>query len=184
MLVVEALADHVERKGCKSTRSVIVQVDALSRHNLGLINTYNPGISSAWMLQRAMGVRIGEKVAPNLVNRMLGANFAAMEATGDRVMRPFLQDVMQFGPFAQTVIGQVVRDPLFIVQIMKHVGFAAMLDWAYHFFRLGLHRIQYAVMLRVAKQDDEGCYSEEHYRRRRKYDALKYGSGSDFTGAT
>ena len=33
------------------------QANALDRGALGAVNAYNPGLSSAWMLQRAMSVR-------------------------------------------------------------------------------------------------------------------------------
>lgn len=67
------------------------QVDALDMDSLGCINAYNPGLSGAWMLQRAMSVRPGHAPAPNFINRLLGQNFAAMERMGDPVLKPFLQ---------------------------------------------------------------------------------------------
>lgn len=35
-------------------------------------------------------------------------NFAAMEGLGEPVMKPFLQDVIQFGPLLQTMGAQMV----------------------------------------------------------------------------
>jgi hypothetical protein len=63
------------------------------RDDLRLINPYNPALSAAWMLQRAMTAARapGEAAPPALINKMLGGNFAAMESLGDAVMRPFLQ---------------------------------------------------------------------------------------------
>jgi hypothetical protein len=43
------------------------------------------------MLQRAMSVRVGEAVDRALINRMLASNFSSMAASGDDVMKPFLQ---------------------------------------------------------------------------------------------
>ena len=64
----------------------------LDRGALAGINAYNPGLSSAWMLQRAMSVRPGQPPAPGFVNELLGANFAAMSRRGDdAVLKPFLQ---------------------------------------------------------------------------------------------
>ena len=68
-----------------------VQVSALDAASLGRINAYNPGLSGAWMLQRAMSVRPGAPPAADFINRLLGQNFAAMERMGDPVLRPFLQ---------------------------------------------------------------------------------------------
>ena len=67
------------------------QADALDRDALVAINAYNPGLSSAWMLQRAMSVRPGRPPAPGFVNALLGANFGAMQRRGDAVLKPFLQ---------------------------------------------------------------------------------------------
>ena len=68
-----------------------VQADALDKGSLSRINGYNPGLSSAWMLQRAMSVRVNESLERDQINRMLSANFNSMAARGDAFMRPFLQ---------------------------------------------------------------------------------------------
>lgn len=79
------------------------QADALDRGALAAINAYNPGLSSAWMLQRAMSVRPGRPPAPGFVNDLLGANFAAMQQKGDAVLRPFLQARWQLSLAQQRV---------------------------------------------------------------------------------
>ena len=48
-------------------------------------------------VQRAMSARPGAPPAPSFVNRLLGANFAAMQRMGDPVLKPFLQ-VCGFDP--------------------------------------------------------------------------------------
>lgn len=70
----------------------------LTREELAMINAYNPSLSSAWMLQRAMTAARSRDAAapPTLINQMLGGNFAAMERLGDAVMRPFLQVRLHF----------------------------------------------------------------------------------------
>ena len=50
--------------------SPMVQADALDKQSLALVNAYNPGLSGAWMLQRAMSVRPGEKPNPNFINQV------------------------------------------------------------------------------------------------------------------
>ena len=37
------------------------QADAIDSQALAAINAYNPGLSGAWMLQRAMSLRVGQK---------------------------------------------------------------------------------------------------------------------------
>ncbi len=68
-----------------------LEAGATDSESLGLIHAYNPGLSSAWMLQRAMSVRQEQRPAPNMINRMLSGNFKAMQGLGDQVMKPFLQ---------------------------------------------------------------------------------------------
>ena len=64
---------------------------SLDRSSLGLVHAYNPGLSAAWMMQKAMSVRQGDSPPADLINRMMAGNFQAMEALGEPVMRPFLQ---------------------------------------------------------------------------------------------
>jgi hypothetical protein len=50
-----------------------------------------------------------------------------------------VQDVPQFGPLALTMGGQMVNDPLFVPEILKHVGPVAFVDWFVHFVGLGAY---------------------------------------------
>jgi hypothetical protein len=109
-----ALSRHLARLTRALTDALAA--DALSRRELRLINAYNPGLSSAWMLQRAMtgsrrpgpgplgaaaaggtgagaaaGGGSGGEPAPDLINRMLSSNFGSMVGLGDPVLKPFLQ---------------------------------------------------------------------------------------------
>ena len=68
-----------------------MQGNFLDRTSLGCINSYNPGLSSAWMLQRAMSVRPGKQPDPQFINTLLSANFEQMEKLGEPVLKPFLQ---------------------------------------------------------------------------------------------
>ncbi len=52
-----------------------------------------------------------------------------------------MQDVVQFGPMARTLFGQVLDDPGFVPQIFSHVGIPPMLDWARHFVALGSYTL-------------------------------------------
>lgn len=66
-----------------------LEVGAVDRASLGLINSYNPGLSGSWMMQKAMSVR--KDSPPDFVNTLLSNNFGAMEYLGDWAMKPFLQ---------------------------------------------------------------------------------------------
>lgn len=53
--------------------------------------------------------RSREDVPPaDFVNRLLRTNFDIMHDLGDPVMRPFLQDVVQFGPLLRTLLQATV----------------------------------------------------------------------------
>lgn len=69
----------------------LVQNDRLDRASLGAVNPYNPGLSGAWMLQRAMSVRPGRQPQPDFINTLLAGNFRTMERLGEPVLKPFLQ---------------------------------------------------------------------------------------------
>ena len=91
------------------------------------------------------------------------------------------QDVVQFGPLALTLLGQMVSDPLSVPAIFRHVGIGPMLDWARHFAALGaytvLHRVGgpfFGGMARATKS------SRRRYHLSRLVDAWTYGSGSDY----
>ena len=68
-----------------------LQADQLDKESLAAVNAYNPGLSGAWMLQRAMSVRPGRQPRPAFINTLLSQNFEMMERLGDPVLKPFLQ---------------------------------------------------------------------------------------------
>ena len=106
-----ALSRHAPRLA--TALSDALEKDCLDRASLAAINAYSPGLSAAWMLQRAMSARPeAPPPSPDFINRLLGANFRAMQGAGDAAMRPFLQDVLQFGPLVRTLAVQVAIDPV------------------------------------------------------------------------
>jgi len=123
----------------------------------------------------------GESAPPQLINKMLGGNFAAMEALGDPVMRPFLQDVLQFGPLIRTMAGQMGRDPGFVPQLVAHIGMGPLVDWVGHVVALGAYGALHtlvgpAVRGRLLPQ----LTLAEAFKWRRTLEAWEYGSGNDY----
>lgn len=90
-----------------------------------------------------------------------------------------LQDVPQFGPLGATLLGQMVTDPLFVPQILKHVGPAAFIDWFVHFVGLASYTALNALAppLRAAAGR---LPPRQAYLLRRRLDAWKFGSGQDY----
>jgi len=157
-----------------------LESDALGREDTGLINAYNPGLSSAWMLQRAMSVRPGEKQDPQFVNKLLSTNFSAMQERGDAAVKPFLQDVLQFGGLASTLAGQMAKDPMFVPEIISAVGVGPLLDWGQHFAAMGTYTALSAGVSEPLRRLAENLGPKERYRLNRTIDAWKYGAGLDY----
>ena len=92
------------------------------------------------------------------------------------------QDVVQFGPLAATLLGQMVSDPLSVPGIFRHVGILPMLDWTRHFAALGaytaLHNVGGPVLRSMARQTGS---ARRRYHLNRLADAWTFGSGSDYT---
>ncbi|GAX73571.1 hypothetical protein CEUSTIGMA_g1022.t1 [Chlamydomonas eustigma] len=178
-----ALTRHLGR--LTNAVSEAVQHDLLDKSNLSFIHSYNPGLSSAWMLQRAMSVRPSDSPPANLINRMLSGNFAAMSKLGEPVMKPFLQDVIQFQPLLQTMAAQMVQDPLSIPQLLAHVGPGPLADWIRHVAGLGafstLYQIASTLGLDHPNSGLSGQLSPElRFRLNRLLESWEYGSGKDY----
>jgi hypothetical protein len=47
--------------------------------DLGLINSYQPNLSAAWMFQKAMSMKMGSTPNPTFVNRLLATNLSSYE---------------------------------------------------------------------------------------------------------
>lgn len=45
------------------------------------------------------------------------------------MLKPFLQDVVQFGPLARVLAGVTVDAPLSIPPLVLHVGILPLVDW-------------------------------------------------------
>ncbi|CAN6574239.1 unnamed protein product [Malus baccata var. baccata] len=111
----------------------------LDSYNLSLLNPYMPNLSSSWLFQRAMSAKKESNVPPDFINELLYTNFQSMQRLGDPVLRPFLQDVVQFGPLAKTLGLVMLTKPQIIPSIFKQVGIPVLLDWSGHFFMLGYY---------------------------------------------
>jgi lycopene cyclase CruP len=78
---------------------------------------------------------------------------------------------------------QMIADPAFVPQLVRHVGPAALADWMIHVGALGAYTAlnaaaapPLAVLARSA-----ALPQQQAYRLRRLLDAWKWGSGADYT---
>ncbi|CAM9997093.1 unnamed protein product [Ectocarpus sp. 8 AP-2014] len=121
------LTRHVKR--ISEALSEALEGDLLDKESLGLVNAYQPSLTSTWMFQKSMSVGVGERVNANLIVDLLANNFKSMDKLGNPVLKPFLQDVVQFGPLARVLAGVTLDAPLSIPPLLLHVGIVPLADW-------------------------------------------------------
>jgi len=177
-----ALTRHLERISDGVSEALVS--GCLHKDDLGEINAYTPNLSAAWMFQKAMSVRIGQKnVDPKFVNRLLATNFEKMEESGIDTIKPFLQDVTRFDGLLSSLGGSFLADPFFMPEIIGHVGIPSLVEWLGHVSMMGLYTVNHALVspiLTSIVDSDLVKNPRTKFQLRRKMDAWKFGSGSDY----
>lgn len=156
-----------------------LQADALTRSDLALLQPYQPNISVTWLFQRAMSVGVEQQLPPNQINVLLSGVFAAMERLGEQVLRPFLQDVVQFRALTQTLALTALTKPHLVVPIIPQLGLPTLLDWLVHYTNLGLYSALPPIGQQIAPLAKH-LPPAQRYTYHRWLDAWKYGSGGDY----
>ncbi|GFQ07229.1 hypothetical protein PHJA_002867000 [Phtheirospermum japonicum] len=149
----------------------------LDSESLSLLNPYMPNLSASWLFQRAMSAKKQSDVSPNFINELLYANFESMQKLGDPVLRPFLQDVIQFGPLVKTLGLVMLTRPLIIPSIFKQVGLPVLIDWFGHFVMLGYYTFLSSYIDLAIRPYLNGFPDKTRYEWERKLEAWKYGAG-------
>jgi lycopene cyclase CruP len=125
-----------------------------------------------------MSVGIEQKVDPNRINNLLAAVFQSMNNLGDDVLRPFLQDVVQFPALSRTLFQTSISSPLAVIPIVPHVGIITLVDWLINYISLstytGLYPIGKLLTPLIAQLPPS-----QQYRYQQLLQAWKYGSGKD-----
>ena len=182
---VAALSRHLGRVSRGVAHALLA--DATDARSLGMLNPYMPNLSGTWLFQRAMSAPRGTRPADDFVNTLLSTNFGVMQRLGDSVLRPFLQDVPQFGALTATLANMMATRPLLIPRILVHVGPEALLDWFRHYLLLGLYSLLWTALggpLTAALQP-RGLATRllpprAAYALARWLDAWQFGSGLDY----
>ncbi|CAD5320160.1 unnamed protein product [Arabidopsis thaliana] len=154
--------------------------DLLDSDSLSKLNPYMPNLSASWLFQRAMSAKQQLDVSPGFTNELLHVNFSCMQRLGDPVLRPFLQDIIQFGPLAKTLGLVMLTKPQIIPSIFRQVGIPVLLDWSVHFFMLGLYTLLSAYIDPLLRPSLEGLPSKTKFEWKRRLEAWKYGAGLDY----
>jgi lycopene cyclase CruP len=156
-----------------------LQTDQISSQALALLQPYQPNLTVTWLFQRAMSVGIEQKVAPDQINQLLSVVFQEMSQLGDGVLKPFLQDVVQFPALTQTLLKTAWAHPRIVAKVIPQVGLAALLDWMVHYVNLGA----YSVLSRLGQALElwvKNLPTVPQYYCHRWIEAWRYGSGRDY----
>ncbi|MBN3893041.1 MAG: FAD-binding oxidoreductase [Nostoc sp. JL31] len=160
-----------------------LETKQLSAKALALLQPYQPSLTVTWLFQRAMSVGVNQKIAPEQINQLLSAVFQEMQQLGTPVLKPFLQDIVQFSALTQTLLKTGLYHPGIVAKIIPQVGLASLLDWMLHYSNLGVYTALFSLspMLETWIKNQP---KEQQYYWHRLIDAWKYGSGGDYSDET
>jgi lycopene cyclase CruP len=152
--------------------------EQLSSWALALLQPYQPSLSVTWLFQKAMRADIGQKLDSNQINQLLSAVFLEMNKLGEPVLKPFLQDVVQFPALTHTLIKTALNHPTLIAQIIPQVGLVSLIDWTIHYINLGTYTVLFK--LGVLQPLMKNLPPVPQYYYYRWLDGWQYGSGNDY----
>jgi lycopene cyclase CruP len=155
--------------------------DFLTVLDLRSLQPYQPNLSVTWLFQKSMSVAVGQQVEADRINNLLSTTFTAMQKLGDPVLRPFLQDIVQFPALSQTMLAMAVADPILVAKIVQQVGLGTLIDWAGHFANLG----GYSLLNQLGPQlqqwiPGQSSSVQQQYRWFCRRNAWRFGSGGDY----
>ncbi|WNZ22366.1 FAD-binding oxidoreductase [Leptolyngbya sp. NK1-12] len=156
-----------------------LDADLLQRSDLALLQPYQPNLAVTWLFQRAMSVGIQQSIPPHQINQLLSGVFAQMSQMGDRVLKPFLQDVVQFPALCQTMLRVSLANPGLVIKVIPQVGLFTLLEWLMHFALLAVYTMLYRVG-RALQPWSKQLSASQRYRFDRWLEAWQYGSGQDY----
>jgi lycopene cyclase CruP len=156
-----------------------LETDSLHRNGLAPLQPYQPNLTVTWLFQRAMSVGVNQKIEPNQINELLAIVFQEMQQLGDPVLKPFLQDIVQFIPLFQTLMKTGLSHPKLVLKIIPQVGILTLLDWIKHFINLAAYSILYPFGKALTPWAKSLLPIQQYYWNR-WVEAWKYGSGRDY----
>lgn len=151
--------------------------DFLTAVDLRSLQPYQPNLSVTWLFQKSMSVGVGQQVEADRINQLLSTTFTAMQKLGDPVLRPFLQDIVQFPALSQTMLAMALADPILVAKIVQQVGLGTLIDWAGHFANLGGYSLLNQLGQWIPGQNSS---IQQQYRWACRRNAWQFGSGGDY----
>lgn len=153
--------------------------DSLQANDLALLQPYQPSLTVTWLFQRAMSVGIGQTIPPDQINQLLSAVFEQMQQLGDDVLKPFLQDVVQFPALFQTMLRVSIARPDLVLKVIPQVGIPTLLTWLGHYLALAAYSGLYPIG-RTIQPWLKDLPATQRYRFDRWVEAWQFGSGQDY----
>jgi len=156
-----------------------LKTDQLSSQALALLQPYQPNLSVTWLFQRAMSAGVEQKVAPDQINQLLSVVFLEMSQLGDPILKPFLQDVVQFPALTQTLLKTALAHPRLVARVLPQVGLGSLLNWTVHYVNLGAYSALFGLS-QARRPWVKNLPPIQQYYWHRWSEAWKYGSGGDY----
>ncbi len=153
-----------------------LKVDSLDKNSLSLLQPYQPNIAVTWLFQKTMSVGVNQNVSPDQINDLMSGVFQVMDKLGDDVLKPFLQDVIQFPALMKTL---PLVNPKLVLPILPQVGIKPLLNWTVHYINLAIYSGLYPTG-KLVQPITENLSPRQQYYYHRWLDAWKYGSGGDY----
>ncbi|BAQ62503.1 lycopene cyclase [Geminocystis sp. NIES-3708] len=150
-----------------------LKYDTLTEKDLGLIQPYQPNISVTWLFQKTMSVAIDAQINPNQINNLMSGVFEVMDKLGDDVLKPFLQDVVQFSGLTKTL---PLVNPKLVLPLLPQIGLPILLDWLKHYSNLGIYSGLYPVA-KSLQPFMKNLTPQQKYYYHRWLDMWQYGAG-------
>lgn len=156
-----------------------IQTEQLSAPALSQLQPYQPSLSVTWLFQKAMSVGVNQTIPAEQINQLLSAVFQEMEKLGTPVLKPFLQDIVQFSALTQTLARTAINHPGLVAKIMPQVGLINLLDWLLHYGNLGIYSALSALSP-ILEPAVKNLPATQQYYWHRLVDAWQFGSGGDY----
>lgn len=172
-----AIIRHLPR--LRLTLHNALQTNGLRSQNLRQIQSYQPNIAVTWLFQSTMSIGINQSIPPNQINRLLATVFQEMDGLGEEVIRPFLQDVVQFSGLSRTLLKTGWKHPRFILSLVPQLGLLSLLSWMGHYLNLGVYTVLFVLGQRLQPWINTLSPSEQH-RWQCRLQTWRYGSGKDY----
>ncbi|MFM6135808.1 MAG: FAD-binding oxidoreductase, partial [Sphaerospermopsis kisseleviana] len=156
-----------------------LKTNQLSSQSLKLLQPYQPSLSVTWLFQKAMSVGVNQQIPPQQINQLLSSVFAEMETLGNPVLKPFLQDVVQFSALTRTLLKTGLSHPVLVAKIIPQVGLLSLFDWILHYGNLFIFTLLFSFSS-ILEPIIKNLPSDQQYYYHRWLDAWKFGSGGDY----